>query len=235
MRVLPLNDAYPFGIEHGLESEISAIRGMEIEWDSSYTSSLRRGYIVDLFQKHGLLDEFKERFWAEGNTPSGETMVRRYSRIKSQYEDFLSGNADESFDVDQTENEIEQDQEFAAETDLRDFLAKNLHLIEPGLRLCQGDGGNGIEFGIDNGRIDILAVDQSGRYVVFELKVSRGRNRTLGQILYYMAWVDQHLGHGPCRGVIIAREISEDLLLATQRVQGVSLYKYKMSFTVEKQ
>jgi len=86
---------------------------------------------------------------------------------------------------------------------------------------------------VDEGRIDILARDKSGRFVVFELKVSRGRNKTLGQILYYMGWVDNHLGKGPCRGIIIAKDISDDLILATQRVQGVSLYRYKLSVSVE--
>jgi hypothetical protein len=36
--------AYAFGAAHGLEREVSEIREMVIEWDSSYASSLRRGY-----------------------------------------------------------------------------------------------------------------------------------------------------------------------------------------------
>jgi len=50
--------------------------------------------------------------------------------------------------------------------------------------------------------------DKADRFVVFELKVTRGRNKALGQLLYYMGWVDKHLGKGPCRGIIVAREIS---------------------------
>jgi Endonuclease NucS C-terminal domain len=76
---------------------------------------------------------------------------------------------------------------------------------------------------VDDGRIDILAVDKTGRHVVVELKVSRGRNRALGQLLYYMAWVDKNLGKGPCRGMIIAKEITDDLALAVRRVQGASI------------
>jgi len=69
--------------------------------------------------------------------------------------------------------------------------------------------------------------------VVIELKLSQGRNKTLGQLLYYMGWVDQHLGKGPCRGFIIASEITEDLAVAVARVPGVSLAKYRMSFAIE--
>ena len=230
---LPLADAYPFAAARGLSAEAQAVKEMEIEWDRSYTSSLRRGYLVELLQKHNIFEEFKERYWPYGNTPAGETMVRRYVRIKSNYEDYLAGGGGDRGNAEELEEEMEQDQEFAAEADLRDFLAKNLHLIEPGLKLYQGHRGGGVEFAVDKGRIDILAVDGSGRYVVFEIKVSRGRDRTLGQILYYMAWVNQHLGSGPCRGVIVAKEVGDDLALAAKCVEGVSLFRYRMSFAVE--
>ena len=65
-------------------------------------------------------------------------------------------------------------------------------------------------------------------------RLARGRNKALGQLLYYMGWVDKHLGKGACRGIIVAREISDDLVLAAQRVQGVSLYRYKLSVSVER-
>jgi len=203
---------------------------MEIEWDRSYTSSLRRGYIVDLFQKTGIFQEFKDTHWPEGNTPSGETVTRRYQRIKAAYEDFLSGRESEPIE-DEFEDEL--DREFATEADLRDFLSKNLECIEPGLHLYEHAGIRGVEYPVSDGRIDILAVDRAGRFVVFELKVSQGRNRALGQLLYYMSWIDEHLGNGPCRGVIIARDITPDLALAVKRTQGVSLFRYKMTFSVE--
>ena len=90
-----------------------------------------------------------------------------------------------------------------------------------------------MEYSIEDGRIDILAVDKNNRPVVIELKISRGRNRTIGQLLYYMGWVDAHLGKGPCRGMIIAREISDDLVVAVQRVSEVSLFRYRMSVSLE--
>ena len=42
----------------------------------------------------------------------------------------------------------------------------------------------GVEYPIEDGRIDILAIDKNERPVVIELKVSHGRNRTIGQLLY---------------------------------------------------
>jgi len=48
-----------------------------------------------------------------------------------------------------------------------------------------------------------------------------------------MGWVDKNLGKGPCRGMIIAKEIPDDLLLAVQRVPGVSVSRYHLSVSVE--
>jgi hypothetical protein len=101
------------------------------------------------------------------------------------------------------------------------------------LRLYQAEDRSGVELSIENGFIDILAIDQNQSYVVVELKVGRGRNKTIGQLLYYMGWIDKNLGNAPCRGMIIAKEIPDDLILAVQRVPGVSLYRYKLSVSVE--
>jgi hypothetical protein len=67
-----IRPAYEFGAAHGLEKEVSEIRDMDIEWDSSYTTSLRKGYLVELFEKRGIFDAFKAEHWPLGNTPSGE-------------------------------------------------------------------------------------------------------------------------------------------------------------------
>lgn len=229
---LSLRAAYAFGASHGLEREVADIRDMVIEWDSTYTSSLRRGYVVDLFEKHGIFEEFKANHWSLGTTPAGETKIRRYRRIKQQYEDFLAGGP-EATAVEDTESQDEE-QQFAAETDLRDFLAKNPSCIEPGLQLYEPGDKSGVEYRVEGGFIDLLLVDRNQKFVVVELKVGRGRNRAIGQLLYYMGWVDKNLGKAPCRGMIIAKEISEDLLIAVQRVPGVSLHRYTLSVSVQR-
>jgi hypothetical protein len=234
-QTLSLKAAYSFGRAQGLEREVTAIREMEIEWDSRYTSSLRRGYIVELFEKHGIFDTFKKGHWSFGDTASGEARRRRFLRIKAQYEAFLAGRSPEPCGEDEGEGapDSEKALEFALESHLRDFLAKNLDLIEPGLRLYTYLEHDGVEFPVDGGRIDLLSLDKDAKFVVIELKLSQGRNKTLGQLLYYMGWVDRHLGNGPCRGFIIANDISEELSVAVARVPGVSLAKYRMSFAIE--
>jgi hypothetical protein len=233
-QALSLREAYAFGAAHGLEPEVEAIRKMRIEWNASYTSSLRRGYIVALFEEHDLFERFKQEHWAFGATSAGETRRRRYLRIKAQYEEFLAGGAPAPPPDGGDSEDLAEAVEFALEAHLRDFLARNLDRIEPGLKLYGPGGLDGVEFPVSGGRIDLLATDGSGRHVVIELKLSQGRNKALGQLLYYMGWVDQHLGNAPCRGYIIASDISDELAVAVSRVPGVSLARYRMSFAIER-
>ena len=94
----------------------------------------------------------------------------------------------------------------------------------------------GIEFPTGGRLIDILAVDGQNNFVVIELKVSKGYDRAVGQLLRYMAWIDENHAEPPqdVRGIIIAREISPDLVLACSRVSGVELYDYQRSVKLQK-
>jgi len=76
-----------------------------------------------------------------------------------------------------------------------------------------------------------LAVDAEKRLVVIELKVSRSYDRVIGQILRYMAWIEKNHAEPEqrVRGVIVAREISEDLRLACSYLPAVGLYEYELS------
>lgn len=126
--------------------------------------------------------------------------------------------------------------EFLLERDLQLYLAKNLERIEPGLKLYDEDGVRGIEFEAGGGRrIDILATDKSGAFVVLELKVSRGYDRVVGQLLRYVNWVRHNLADGkPVRGIIVCRTMSEDLRLACSSIPNVELFEYQLSVTVTK-
>jgi hypothetical protein len=98
------------------------------------------------------------------------------------------------------------------------------------------EGINGIEFPVGGRFIDILAVDREGGLVVIELKVSRGYDRVVGQLMRYVAWVKKNLAEGDqnVRGFIVARQISEDLLLACSMVPGVELFEYELSLSLRR-
>jgi len=126
--------------------------------------------------------------------------------------------------------------EFAYEKDLQNFLSKNLSVIEPGLKLYEEEGINGIEFDVGGRYIDILAIDKENNYVVIELKVSRGYDKVVGQILRYMAWIEKNQADSDqsVRGIIIAKGITDDLLLATSRVKDIDLFEYELSVSLKK-
>ena len=125
---------------------------------------------------------------------------------------------------------------FAFERDLQNYLVQNLGLLEPGLRLYEDEDGEftGVEFPAGQRYIDILAVGTDDAYVVIETKVSRAYDRVVGQILRYMGWVKENLaGEASVRGVIVASEISEDLILATSSVENIRLVEYEISFSLK--
>lgn len=132
----------------------------------------------------------------------------------------------------------EDTSQFAYESHLRDYLTNNLHQIETGLQLYrdeEDDAITGVEFDAGGRRIDILAVDKDNNLVVIELKVSRGYERTVGQLLRYKAWVRENLADGrKVRGIIIAKDISSDLKLAVSEIQDIDTFEYAIKLDLIK-
>lgn len=211
----------------------SSTVGMHIE-SMSVNNPLRRHFPAvhagsghDLFFKIGP-NQF--RLWDPDRDPA--------PRYKRDFDSALEGlgnvdiNADE---VGTTESEVSVDNSttFALERDLRNYLERNLHRIEPGLEVYEEEGIRGVEFPVGGRFIDILAHDKNGGYVVIELKVSRGYDRAIGQLLRYMGWVTQNMEPShPVRGIIVANEISTDLRLAAANISNVQLIEYEMSFNL---
>jgi hypothetical protein len=160
--------------------------------------------------RHGVFDDSG---YAEGETPHTLNPVDELREITE---------------------EIESRSEFAYEAHLRDYLARNLHILEDGLKLWAGASSNSVEFPLEGKRIDILARDQNGVPVIIELKLSRGHERTLGQALYYRGKLRQMLGVPRVRIIMVAGEISEELRIASAEVADVDVFSYTLTMQVEK-
>jgi len=226
---LPLRLAYSFLADKGIEKESNEIRQSKDKY-KSYTSTLKRGKVIDLLENNDLLDEFTNKHWSFGGTESGKRKIQRYKRI---LESFLNNDRSEE----EEEAESIDETSFAYEADLRDYLSNNLNIIEAGLTLFKDKNGiEGLEYSIDdnNKRIDILAIDSNKTPVVIELKVSRGYEKVIGQCLYYKNKVKERLGTTKARIIVIAREITPHLKIATAELPDVELYEYKLAVKLRK-
>ena len=137
------------------------------------------------------------------------------------------------------EKEIDEEngsQEFAQEKDLQNYLVKNLNTIEPGLKLYEDEIKQGIEYPVDGRFVDILALDKNNDFVVIELKVSKGYDRVVGQLLRYKNWIQKFMADEKqkVRGMIICKEMTDDLLLACYGLDDIELFEYEISFKLLK-
>ena len=124
------------------------------------------------------------------------------------------------------------------ESHLRDFIAQNIESIRingKSLKLYTDEfGRDGVEYPTEVGPIDILAVDNDGNFVVFELKLSRGADRALGQILRYMGWIERKLANGKkVMGVIVAKHVDKKLKYAASITPTITLFEYELNFDIK--
>ena len=142
--------------------------------------------------------------------------------------------------VEEEERDLERSEDtiFPVESHLRDFIAKNISTIRVNnkqLTLFEDENSrDGVEYPTEEvGFIDILAVDEDKNFVVFELKLSKGSDRALGQIQRYMGWVKANLAKDrEVKGVIIDKDISKKLKYATSITTNISLFEYDLIFKI---
>jgi hypothetical protein len=103
--VFPLKSAYPFGESHGLSKEIAEIRNMIIEWNLPYTSSLRRGYVIDLFEAKVSCWSSSKLIGSLDRHRGEQSRMRFWKKVNRRYQMFLAGAGEEAAIESQMESE----------------------------------------------------------------------------------------------------------------------------------
>lgn len=139
------------------------------------------------------------------------------------------------------EDEDESEQEtfaFPLENHLQAFIAQNIESIKingKNLMLYSDDSGNdGVEYQTDIGRIDILAVDEQSDFFVFELKVGKGPDSAVGQVLRYMGWIKEKLAQNKnVTGIVVSKKANDKIKYAASMTPDVHLFEYDLAFDIQ--
>lgn len=171
--------------------------------------------------------------------------IQTTSRILSQFmydvlkeewknnEDIL----DSTFE-DKSEEEYRNDEaSFYMEKELENFLIANWDKTELSkeYELIEENGDLiSQQFRTDIGIIDILVQDKKTKQlVVIELKRRQTSDDTIGQILRYMGWLEEHKSNGQSvKGIIIASKYDKKLYYALKRTKDIQVYNYKINFSL---
>ena len=128
---------------------------------------------------------------------------------------------------------------FALEKHLEDFLVANWKLTEFGKDFDiyeDADGQTGQQYPTDTGPMDILAISKDKkRLLVVELKRGKTSDAVVGQILRYMAYVQEMLCEQgqSVEGAIVALEDDQKLRRSLSMLNNVHFYRYRVSFRLE--
>ncbi len=113
------------------------------------------------------------------------------------------------------------------ERDLEDYLSRNLDVVEEGLRLVERQKElPGM------GRLDILARDRKGNFVVIELKAGQADEKAVGQLQAYMEYLREQ-GYENIRGILIAASYTPKAVYAAKAVKDIRLARYEVQFKIQ--
>lgn len=205
--------------------------GMEVyamkEWLRQNPQHVPTGLDATSSTSHQLRNGLRRQSWSVQETTSEVRLIPPGSTIPDLF------NGDDDDDDPQL-----SEASFGLEFQLRDFLAQNISVIVVNGRKLKlyvdPTGRDGIEYPTATGSIDILAVDDTGAFFVFELKRARTPDRAIGQLTRYMGWVRKTIGKDQkVNGIIVAKEINNGLRYAISVVPNVSLFEYEVEFRLK--
>ena len=168
-------------------------------------------------------------YYEFGNRNNGlyRASIRRYLEF------FTQNISDEK--TQQSDEDIQpiQNQNFSYERDLQTALCLQIDELFPEYKIY-GNNSEGIEYSINNRRIDVLLEHKKTKdLLVIELKSGEADYRVFGQISMYIGLLQEKFSDKNINGIIIAGSIQESLKQAISITNKIKIQTYKMKLELE--
>jgi len=125
---------------------------------------------------------------------------------------------------------VENDDEtpnFHYENDLQETILFQLNDLFPDYKVFGKDNEEGIKYKVGGKEIDILLESNDGNsLLILELKANKAREKVYGQIAMYYGLLKTQFPNKDIKGIIIAQEISDELLNAGILSDKISFMSY---------
>lgn len=94
----------------------------------------------------------------------------------------------------------------------------------------------GAYYHTDAGQIDILCLNQTGNFVVIELKRNKAPDKVIAQVDRYIAWVEKNLAkpNQQVRGLVIANTLDKRLAYSLSRRPKIDFWAYNWVIVFDK-
>jgi RecB family endonuclease NucS len=79
-------------------------------------------------------------------------------------------------------------------------------------------------------------MDNEDNYVVIEINSGKGYENILGEVLRNNNWIEMNTANKEqkVRGIIISKEITEDLITACLNIPKIELYEYELCIKISR-
>ena len=118
---------------------MDAIQSLKITWDRSYTTTVKVGEIIQLFEDKGIFEDLVAAYWPDGATKDGKTYAKRCLRVAKEYRQFQGSGQTRSqaeainIDIPVVDEEAEVKPLFDSNEgkDIQQQLLQRLQLLTP--------------------------------------------------------------------------------------------------------
>ena len=202
-----------------------------------YSQNIGRAVNIYQIQEQNEISEISHKYGLNGQyANAGQTGNGTWRNAIARYSEFFANRnniAIDTHEIDVENTNQEEQINFAYERDLQKTLCAQITELFPSYRIY-GENNQGIEYPINNRRIDVLLEHiENNNLLVVELKSGEADYRVFGQISMYIGLIQGEFPDKEVSGVIISGSIHESLQQACTTTDKIELKVYRMKLELE--